>query len=120
MEIKPAAAEFAGTYEHLYRNSVFSGSRSLPTHYVVLAFRIRVKKDTEPRADSQHKRLAWFRPRDLLRSGAVHKNTKAYFRKRGMACRDPHPRSCAQLKRPHSGGTPANIPERSRAARLHG
>jgi colanic acid biosynthesis protein WcaH len=80
IEIRPAAAAFAGVHEHFYRNSVFSRSRSLPTHYVVLPFEIRVKKAPELRVDSQHKRLAWFRPRDLLRSGSVHGNTKAYFR----------------------------------------
>jgi len=82
LAIKAAAAEFAGVHEHFYRNSVFGGSRRLPTHYVVLAFRIRLRGDAGIRADSQHRRLAWFRPGDLLRLGAVHGNTKAYFRGR--------------------------------------
>jgi colanic acid biosynthesis protein WcaH len=80
IEIRPAAAAFVGVYEHFYRNSVFGRSRNLPTHYVVLAFEIRVRGDAEPCADSQHRRLAWFSRRDVLRSGAVHGNTKAYFR----------------------------------------
>jgi len=82
IRIRPSAAVFAGVHEHFYRNSVFGRSRSLPTHYVVLAFQVRVKKGPGLRADSQHKSLAWFRPRDLLRSATVHKNTKAYFRGR--------------------------------------
>ncbi len=80
IEINPTAAEFAGVHEHFYRNSVFSGSRSQPTHYVVLAYRIRLRKDPEIHADSQHRRLEWFRPSRLLRLGSVHGNTKAYFR----------------------------------------
>ena len=85
IEIRPQAAAFAGVHEHFYRNSVFSRSRALPTHYVVLAFKARVGKGTLLRVDSQHRRLAWFHPKDLLRSGSVHKNTKAYFRaKRSM------------------------------------
>jgi colanic acid biosynthesis protein WcaH len=80
IEVRPAAAEFAGVHEHFYRNTVFSRSPSLSTHYVVLAFRIRLKKAPPLQTDSQHRRLAWFRPRDLLRLGTVHKNTKVYFR----------------------------------------
>jgi colanic acid biosynthesis protein WcaH len=80
IKIRPAAAEFAGVHEHFYRNSVFSGSRRLPTHYVVLAFTFRLKKDPKLHMDSQHRKLEWFPPSDLLRLGTVHKNTKAYFR----------------------------------------
>lgn len=82
MVVKPTAAAFAGAFEHFYRNSVFSNSRSLPTHYVVLAFVVRVKRGTKLRADSQHRSLTWFSRRDLLRLGTVHRNTKAYFRRR--------------------------------------
>ncbi len=86
IEIDPARAEFAGVHEHFYRNSVFSRSYKLPTHYVVLAFRIRLRKDPRLRGDSQHRELRWFSPRDVLRSRMVHANTKAYFRsKRGKA-----------------------------------
>lgn len=80
IEIRPASAEFAGVHEHFYRNSVFSGSRRLPTHYVVLAFKIRLRKDPDLHPDRQHRKLCWFRPDGLLRLGTVHKNTKAYFR----------------------------------------
>jgi colanic acid biosynthesis protein WcaH len=80
IDIRPSAAAFAGAYEHFYRNSVFSRSPGVSTHYVVLAFRIRLKKPPPLHMDSQHRRLAWFRPRELLRLGTVHNNTKAYFR----------------------------------------
>ena len=40
---------------------------SLPTHYVVLAFRIRLRKDPRLHADSQHRELRWFSPGDVLR-----------------------------------------------------
>jgi colanic acid biosynthesis protein WcaH len=80
IKIRPADAEFMGVYEHFYRNSVFSNSRKLPTHYVVLAFKISPMKDQEVRVDNQHKSLQWFRASDLLRSNSVHENTKVYFR----------------------------------------
>ena len=82
MEVRPAAAAFAGAFEHFYRNSAFGGSRRLPTHYVVLAFVVRARKGLRFRADSQHRRLAWFSRRNVLRLGSVHANTKAYFRMR--------------------------------------
>jgi len=85
LEVRPAAAAFAGAFEHFYRNSIFGGSRSLPTHYVVLAFVVRAGSGAGLRADSQHRRLAWFSKRDLLRMGSVHANTKAYFRLRRRA-----------------------------------
>jgi len=37
------------------------------------------------RADSQHRRLAWFGRGRLLRLASVHPNTKAYFRRRRRA-----------------------------------
>jgi colanic acid biosynthesis protein WcaH len=82
IEIRPAQAKFAGVFEHFYANSVFSASRSLPTHYVVLAFEVRFGKDPKLRADSQHRELRWFGPGALLRTRSVHANTKAYFRGR--------------------------------------
>lgn len=80
--VRASSAEFLGAYEHFYRNSVFGYSRRLATHYVVLAFRFRLKKDPETRVDSQHRRFAWLSPREILRHAAVHENTRAYFRKR--------------------------------------
>jgi len=85
LAVRPRAAAFAGVYEHLYRNSVFGGSRRLPTHYVVLAFVVRAGSVRGLRADRQHRRLAWFPRGRLLRSAAVHPNTKAYFRGRRRA-----------------------------------
>jgi colanic acid biosynthesis protein WcaH len=85
LEVRAPAAEFAGVFEHFYRNSIFGGARSLPTHYVVLAFVVRVRSGTRLRADSQHRRLDWFSRGDVLRLRSVHANTKAYFRLRRRA-----------------------------------
>ena len=78
--VDPCKALFCGVYQHFYRNSVFGDSRRLPTHYVVLAYRIVLGKSARVQGDSQHRSLAWFSPRKLLRLGSVHENTKAYFR----------------------------------------
>ena len=82
IEIRPAQADFVGVFEHFYTNSVFSASRSLPTHYVVIAFKVRFKRDPKLHPDGQHRELRWFSPGDVLRTRSVHKNTKAYFRGR--------------------------------------
>lgn len=80
LTVDPASARFDGVYQHFYRDSVFGPSRRLPTHYVVLAYRIALKDTASVRGDSQHRELVWFKPRDLLRRVSVHENTKAYFR----------------------------------------
>lgn len=91
--VDPASARFDGVYQHFYRDSVFGPSRRLPTHYVVLAYRIALKDTKEVRGDSQHRELAWFTPRELLRRASVHENTKAYFRssRRASGRRKPRP-----------------------------
>jgi colanic acid biosynthesis protein WcaH len=91
LEIDPSKAKFEGAFEHFYRNTVFSGSPGHSTHYVVLAFTIRLGKDPEIRTDSQHSRLSWFRPGNLLRMARVHCNTKAYFRARTGMSQSPKP-----------------------------
>jgi colanic acid biosynthesis protein WcaH len=78
--LDPAAARFDGVYQHFYRDSVFGPSRTLPTHYVVLAFRASLRGNSAIQGDSQHRELAWFAPKELLRRASVHANTKAYFR----------------------------------------
>lgn len=80
LTVNPKAARFDGVYQHFYRDSVFGPSRRLPTHYVVLAYRITLKDTGSIRGDRQHRELAWFAPSKLVRHGSVHENTKAYFR----------------------------------------
>jgi colanic acid biosynthesis protein WcaH len=80
IELSPSSALFDGVYQHFYRDSVFGPSRALPTHYVVLAYRIRLGGSAVIRGDAQHRKLEWFSPRRLLRLGSVHPYTKDYFR----------------------------------------
>jgi colanic acid biosynthesis protein WcaH len=82
IEIRPSRERFVGVFQHFYANSVFSASRSLPTHYVVLAFKVRFGRDPRLRPDSQHRELRWFSQAALLRARSVHGSTKAYFRGR--------------------------------------
>lgn len=75
-EFKPI---FIGPYEHMYQDS-FSGDIGVSTHYVVLAYKIRVASDFAlPEADEQHAELKWWPIKDALVSVGVHQFTKNYF-----------------------------------------
>lgn len=77
-------AALLGVYEHFYRDSVF-GEADLAnpgdapdTHYVVLAYRLRISDSTLTPPEAQHRRYRWLRPADMRESAAVHENTRAY------------------------------------------
>lgn len=67
-----------GVYEHLYDTNAL-GDPAFGTHYVVIAYELKVAQDAVPVADSQHARFCWRTPADLLGDAEVHPNTKAYF-----------------------------------------
>jgi len=71
-------ARFLGAFEHFYKNNRF-GAPDYGTHYVVLAYELKVMGTAEPKADDQHSELRWWPLSELLASDRVHKNTKAYF-----------------------------------------
>ncbi|MFP4281921.1 MAG: GDP-mannose mannosyl hydrolase [Verrucomicrobiota bacterium] len=71
-------ARLLGAFDHLYEDTVF-GDTPYGTHYVVLAHRLDLPGDFEPRADDQHSDLAWRTPQEILVDPEVHANTKAYF-----------------------------------------
>lgn len=78
-------AVLLGVYEHFYSDSVF-GEADLAnpggapdTHYVVLAYRLRVADSTTlTPPEAQHRRYCWWRPADMRESATVHENTRAY------------------------------------------
>ena len=70
-------AGFLGVYEHFYADS-FSGE-DFSTHYVVLGYRMHCDLDFAALPDGQHRSYRWFSAVELLASGEVHDNTKAYF-----------------------------------------
>ena len=74
-----AAARFLGVYEHFYDENRF-GEADYGTHYVVLGYAVRVADVSALEHDSQHSELGWWDEAELITSGAVHQNTKSYFR----------------------------------------
>lgn len=67
-----------GVYEHLYDTNAL-GDPAFGTHYVVIAYELKVPADAVAVADPQHSHFRWQMPADLLVDAEVHLNTKAYF-----------------------------------------
>jgi colanic acid biosynthesis protein WcaH len=72
-------AVFLGVHEHLYDDNV-GGVEGFGTHYVVLAYTVRVVVESLDLERSQHREYRWCAPSELLADPGVHENTKAYFR----------------------------------------
>jgi colanic acid biosynthesis protein WcaH len=71
-------AKFLGVYEHLYDNNAF-GEGGFGTHYVVLAYELNLDYRPSIVSDRQHSGFQWMTPAELISSGNVHQNTRAYF-----------------------------------------
>lgn len=69
-------AYFHGVYEHLYEDSVFGEQPS--THYVVLAYRLRVNPEDLHLPMVQHHGYQWWAVGAIRGSQQVHDNTRAY------------------------------------------
>lgn len=69
--------QFHGVYEHFYDDSVFGEKPN--THYVVLAYQLRVKVSDLQLPGEQHSAYRWWLPTDILTSEQVHTNTREYF-----------------------------------------
>lgn len=75
------SAQWLGVYEHLYPDSVFGeGGEAPDTHYVVLAYRLRLDADeVHTLPAGQHSRWQWWSPAEALQSADVHPMTQAYL-----------------------------------------
>jgi colanic acid biosynthesis protein WcaH len=72
-------ARFLGVYEHFYASNRF-GEPGYGSHYVALAYEIKLTNILKLRSDAQHSEYCWWDEADLVASCRVHENTKAYFR----------------------------------------
>src|SRR5258708_983414 len=72
-------ARFVGVYDHLYRANRFKRA-GFGTHYVTLAYELRLALNPAQLPTDQHGEYHWLTPNELLQSDEVHDNTKAYFR----------------------------------------
>ena len=76
-EAKRNDATFLGPYEHFYTNSVFGEKPS--THYVVLAYQVKILRDTLQLPNSQHSEYQWFFKESILTNENIHLHSKWYW-----------------------------------------
>jgi colanic acid biosynthesis protein WcaH len=67
-----------GVYEHFYDVN-FNGIENATTHYVVLAYRLRIASESLQPPCRQHSRYRWMPREEITRHPDVHSYTKAYF-----------------------------------------
>jgi len=73
-----AEVQLLGAFDHIYEDN-FLGEDGINTHYVALAYTIKVPDDLAIVPDHQHSEFKWWTKHDLLNSPGVHQNTKTYF-----------------------------------------
>ena len=73
-----ALPRFTGVYEHFY-DVDFTGAAGTSTHYVVLAYRVRLDGDAGHLPRAQHTDYRWVSPAEINTDATVHPYTKAYF-----------------------------------------
>lgn len=72
-------AFFLGVFEHLYPNDNAVEDPSFGTHYVVIAYRLKLSKTPENIPNEQHTDYWWASLDDILDDPNVHINTRNYF-----------------------------------------
>lgn len=78
-ELARSEASFKGVHEHFYKNSAFGGSPS--THYVVLAYHIKIAEAAIVICSEQHNGSKWM-SQAVIKTKLVHPYTKIYFESR--------------------------------------
>ncbi|MFC4700846.1 GDP-mannose mannosyl hydrolase [Glaciecola siphonariae] len=71
-------AELIGPFDHFYDDCVFGESPS--THYVAIAYKLKILGDLTNLPVEQHNSYKWFEIDELLSSAEVHEHTKWYFK----------------------------------------
>jgi len=72
-------ADFHGLYEHFYPDANFAGEPGFGTHYVVLAFEIKLSSHEPTLPREQHVRYCWMHIDTLLDDPQVNQFVKNYF-----------------------------------------
>jgi colanic acid biosynthesis protein WcaH len=70
---------FLGVFEHIYPNENFAAEPGFGTHYIVIAYRIKIDKKIEELPLDQHQDYWWATLDEILEDGNVHENTRNYF-----------------------------------------
>lgn len=79
LNIDIAEARFLGVNDHFYPTNRFE-RQGFGTHYVTLAYEVRLDLKMASLPKDQHGEYRWMSPDEILDSPEVHENTKAYFR----------------------------------------
>lgn len=72
-------AIFLGVYQHLYPNENFTGEEDFGTHYIVLAYRVKIENFPDKLPQEQHTDYWRASLDEILGDPNIHKNTKNYF-----------------------------------------
>jgi len=72
-------ARFLGQYDHFYPTNAL-GKPGFGTHYVVLAYELKLAEKPTALPPAQHDDYVWRTPEEILNATDVHENTKVYFR----------------------------------------
>ena len=79
IKIPRANSDFVGVFEHFYDDN-FAGVPGVTTHYVVLAFRLRVPHiQISALPNSQHDQWQWMSIKNGTEKEGVHPNARPYF-----------------------------------------
>lgn len=78
MSLERSSQQFLGVYEHFY-DTDFSGMPHKTTHYVVLAYRVRIDELPSALPPQQHSDYQWIAEGRIPHLPEVHPNTQAYF-----------------------------------------
>ncbi|MBW8000784.1 MAG: GDP-mannose mannosyl hydrolase [Planctomycetes bacterium] len=76
--LKCEDAQFAGVFEHLYPTN-FTRKGNFGTHYVVLAYKIKIDEDILNLPTDQHSQYKWVSGEAAKNEKNIHPNTMAYF-----------------------------------------
>lgn len=76
--LETGSVRFMGVFEHLYEDNV-AGIPDISTHYICLACEVIAPITLEQFPVTQHDDWRFWEVDELMASGEVHGNTKAYF-----------------------------------------
>ena len=72
-------ATFLGIYEHIYPGENALEDNSFGTHYIVIAYRIKLNEILENLPKEQHTDYWWASLDDVMDDPNIHDNTRNYF-----------------------------------------
>jgi len=73
-----STAQFRGCYEHFYADN-FAGIPGISTHYVVLAYQLKLADEPLHLPTHQHDQYQWFTLADINDNPDVHEYSRSYF-----------------------------------------